>query len=153
MQTTGLILNPTIWSRSQHPQPGWWSHLAPTTASNVESTQSIFCEVTEGRWGKVMGKPLANRVTVGRTHEHTHTHSQSVLTSWLLLPDTQASTLFVKVTVKGITTLHLCVWKNWQQDFEAEAVIIHQTQDRKRRAAHRTIIWASLDVNFVCPLR
>lgn len=45
---------------------------------------------------KVMAKPLANRVIVGRKHEHaqTHTHPKSVLTSWLLLPDTHTSTLF-----------------------------------------------------------
>lgn len=56
-----------------------------------------------------MAKPLANHVIAGRMHEPTHTHSQSVLTSWLLLPDTQASTLFVKVTVKDIAMLHFCV--------------------------------------------
>lgn len=56
-----------------------------------------------------MAKPLANHVIAGKTHNRQIHIPKSVLTSWLLLPDTQASTLFVKVTVKDIIMLRVCV--------------------------------------------
>ena len=56
-----------------------------------------------------MAKPLANHVISGREHEHTNTHAQSVLTSWLLPPDTRASTFFLKVTETDIIMPNLCV--------------------------------------------
>lgn len=139
MQTPGLILNPTIWSRSQHPQPRWWSHLAPTTASML-SLHCIFGGVTEGRGGKVMAKPLANRVIVGRKHAHAQTHTYTFPKCINLLASA-ARYSSIDTFCQGYSERHYhaslvweCVLKIWQwyRKDGFKAVIIHRIQDRKR---------------------
>lgn len=56
-----------------------------------------------------MAKPLANHVTAGKAHNRQIHIAKSILTSWLLLPDSQASTLSAKVTVKDMLLVSVCV--------------------------------------------
>lgn len=91
-QCTLLILNPTIWSTSQH---CWWSHLASTSISTL-SLHWVFLRGHRGEVRKkVMAKPLANRVIVGRKHAHpqTHTHTHISKCINLLAPTARYSSV------------------------------------------------------------
>lgn len=122
MQTPGLIPNPAIWSWSEHPQPCWWSRLAPTSMSML-SLHRVFWVVAEGRWGKVMAKPLANRVIVGKKHArvctHSHTHTYTHIPKYINLLTSAARYSSVNTFCQGYSERHfhpsfVCVFVCWK---------------------------------------